>query len=423
MNKDNFAISVHNLKKVFRVHRERNRTLKDKLIYAGRERYKDFIALDDVSVDIKRGSTVGLIGVNGSGKSTLLKIISKIIYPDSGSIQINGKVSSLLELGAGFHPDFTGEENIFLNGSLMGLSKKELLRKMDAIVDFSELGDFIKEPIRGYSSGMYMRLAFSIATTIDPDILLIDEILAVGDAAFQSKCMSRLKELQKSGKTIVLVSHDSGSIERLCDTAIWLDSAMIKKQGDPSLIIREYLSQSFIRSHEGESIMSFERSGSKLSLVEENTDEANVSCSGMENNLFLSKMICKSDVGVEIGKTGSEMNFQVEIVANNYSGNLVPRIHLSSENGVQLFESDFLSDMKHSISIKPYSIIEIVFCIEKVNLMPGVYMVDMELWTEAGEPLNVRTDSIRLTIIGEDEGIGYVHVDRKWTLNLLFSKH
>lgn len=263
------AIKVTNVTKSFRVHREKNNTLKEKVLYAGRAKYVDFVALQSVSLEIEQGSTVGLIGTNGSGKSTLLKIISRILYPDVGTVQVRGRVSSLLELGAGFHPDFTGLENIFLNGSLMGLSKRELKRKLDAIVEFSELGDFITEPIRGYSSGMYMRLAFSIATAIDPDVLLLDEILAVGDAAFQAKCMTRLAELKRAGKTIVIVSHDANAIESVCDEVIWLHHSKIREIGNPKQILSRYIHEI---THKGSEIQA-KYSGGTSPIAE---DEANM---------------------------------------------------------------------------------------------------------------------------------------------------
>ena len=254
------AISVRNVSKSFRVHSLKNNTLKERVLYRRRERFRVFEALRDVSVDIPEGSTVALIGSNGSGKSTLLKIVSKILFPDSGTVQVSGRVASLLELGAGFHPDFSGKENIYLNGSLMGLSKKEITSKIDEIIEFSELGDFINEPIRSYSSGMYMRLAFSVATALDPDILLVDEILAVGDAPFQAKCFGRLHELQKEGKTIVIVTHDTGAVERLCDTAVWLHDSRVALQGEPAFCIERYLRTVMAQESKQESAMSFDRS-------------------------------------------------------------------------------------------------------------------------------------------------------------------
>ncbi len=197
--------------------------------------------MKDVSIDIKKGETVGLVGVNGSGKSTLLKLMTKIIYPNKGKVITHGKLTSLLELGAGFHQDFTGRENIYFNASIFGLTKAEIDKRLDDIIAFSELGDFIDNPVRTYSSGMYMRLAFSIAINVDAEILLIDEILAVGDQHFQEKCFAKLQELKESDKTIVIVSHDLENIKRLCNRAIWIHQGCVLADGKPENVIASYL--------------------------------------------------------------------------------------------------------------------------------------------------------------------------------------
>ena len=197
--------------------------------------------MDDISFTVNKGEAIGLIGHNGCGKSTTLKMLSKILYPDKGSIRVNGRVSSLIELGAGFHPDMSGRENIYINASIFGLTKKEIDRRLDDIIAFSELEEFIDNPVRTYSSGMYMRLAFSVAINVDADVLLIDEILAVGDAAFQSKCFKRLKEIKENGATIVIVSHAMRQIEQICDRAIWIHKGRVRAQGVPRDINSQYM--------------------------------------------------------------------------------------------------------------------------------------------------------------------------------------
>ena len=195
------------------------------------------------AIEIKKGETVALIGVNGSGKSTLLKLMTKIIYPTKGIVETNGKLTSLLELGAGFHQDFSGRENIYFNASIFGLSKKEIDKRIDEIIDFSELREFIDNPVRTYSSGMYMRLAFSVAINVDANILLIDEILAVGDKHFQDKCFKKLEELRDSDKTIVIVTHSLDSIKKLCNRAIWIDNGKVRKDGNCNSVINDYLKE------------------------------------------------------------------------------------------------------------------------------------------------------------------------------------
>ncbi|WP_169083614.1 ABC transporter ATP-binding protein [Paenibacillus sp. PL91] len=235
------VIKVTDVTKSFKVFKERSSTLKDRIIFRRKNKYEAFLALDNVSLTIKKGETVGLIGRNGSGKSTLLKLLTGILYPDNGSINMTGKVSSLLELGAGFHPDFTGRENIFMNAAILGLSKKQIKSKLNEIITFSELQEYIENPVRSYSSGMYMRLAFSVAIMVEPDILLIDEVLAVGDAAFQQKCMEQLMKLKSKGTTIVFVSHDLGAMEKLCDRVVWINKSKIVDEGKPRRMIDKYL--------------------------------------------------------------------------------------------------------------------------------------------------------------------------------------
>lgn len=241
--KSNKAIIVDHVDKDFKMYYDRANTLKEKLLFFSKKnKSKDKLLhiLKDINLTIDKGESVALIGVNGSGKSTLLKMMTKIIYPNKGKITVNGKLTSLLELGAGFHPDFSGRENIYFNSSIFGLTKKEIEKRIDQIIEFSELQDFIDNPVRTYSSGMYMRLAFSVAINVDADILLIDEILAVGDAHFQEKCFNKLKELKKQGKTIVIVSHSTGQIKEFCDRAVWLYQGKVRMDGKVDEVLKEY---------------------------------------------------------------------------------------------------------------------------------------------------------------------------------------
>lgn len=242
MNNEN-AIEVRNMSKRFKVDYDKAHTLKDKLLFWKTSHVEVHEVLKNINMDIKKGETVALIGTNGSGKSTLLKLMTKIIFPNEGTIETNGKLTSLLELGAGFHQDFTGRENIYFNASIFGLTRKEIDARIQDIIDFSELGEFIDHPVRTYSSGMYMRLAFSVAINVDAEILLIDEILAVGDQHFQDKCYRKLKELKDSDKTIVIVTHSLDVVKDLCDRAVWIYKGELKLDGDPIYVIDEYLKQ------------------------------------------------------------------------------------------------------------------------------------------------------------------------------------
>ena len=239
---NDIAIKVDHVYKSFNVYYDRANTLKERLLFIGRNKKREKREiLNDINIDIKKGETVALIGVNGSGKSTLLKLMTQIIFPNKGTIETHGKLTSLLELGAGFHPDFSGRENIYFNSSIFGLTKKEIDSRLEQIIEFSELGELIDNPVRTYSSGQYMRLAFSVAINVDAEILLIDEILSVGDKHFQEKCFNKMRELKKEGKTMVFVTHSMESVRNLCDRAIWLYDGKIRMDGNTNEVVNEYL--------------------------------------------------------------------------------------------------------------------------------------------------------------------------------------
>jgi ABC-type polysaccharide/polyol phosphate transport system ATPase subunit len=237
------AITVDGVWKRFRLYHERNQSLKAAVMRGGRAKYEEFWALKDVSFEVTPGTTFALVGQNGSGKSTMLKCLAKILRPDRGGTRIEGKMSALLELGAGFHPELSGRENVFLNGSILGLTKRELEQKFDDIVDFAGLEQFIDMPVKNYSSGMYVRLGFSVAINVDPDVLLIDEVLAVGDEEFQRRCLERVVELRSAGKTIVVVTHSLPTVRSLCDEALWLEHGEIRRIGKADQVADAYLGQ------------------------------------------------------------------------------------------------------------------------------------------------------------------------------------
>ncbi|MCF0106410.1 MAG: ABC transporter ATP-binding protein [Holdemanella sp.] len=242
MNNEN-AIEVRNLYKTFRIEHDGTHSLKEKFVFWNRGRVEYHEVLKDINLDIKKGDTVALIGTNGQGKSTLLKLMTKIYYPTKGTVTTYGVLTSLLELGAGFHIEFTGRENIYFNASIFGLTRSQIDKRLQDIIDFSELGEFIDTPVRTYSSGMFMRLAFSVAINVDADILLIDEILAVGDQHFQEKCYAKLRELRDSGKTIVIVTHSLEAVRDLCTRAIWIYKGRVHMDGNPDDVVDSYLKQ------------------------------------------------------------------------------------------------------------------------------------------------------------------------------------
>lgn len=235
------AVTVNHVSKKFRLYHERNQSIKSAIMRGRRSVHEDFWALKDVTFDVPTGSTFGLIGSNGSGKSTLLKCLAKIYYPENGTIGYRGRIAALLEVGSGFHPELSGRENVFLNGSILGMSKKEITRKFDEIVDFSGVEQFIDQPVKNYSSGMYVRLGFAIAINVDPDVLVVDEVLSVGDADFQDKCRQKFVDFKEAGKTVVLVSHSMGQVQDMCDHAAWLRHGELVLMGDAKPTIKAYL--------------------------------------------------------------------------------------------------------------------------------------------------------------------------------------
>ena len=237
---EEYAIKINNISKIYRLYNKPVDRLKEALSVTNKNYHRNFTALDNVSFDVKKGECVGIMGVNGAGKSTILKIITGVLNPTEGSIDINGKISALLELGAGFNADYTGMENIYLNGTLMGYSEKEIDDRVQEILDFADIGDYINQPVKTYSSGMFVRLAFAVAINIDPEILIVDEALSVGDVFFQAKCYKKFEDFKKQGKTILLVSHSLSSVLKYCDRVVLLDKGSKLAEGEPAAMIDLY---------------------------------------------------------------------------------------------------------------------------------------------------------------------------------------
>lgn len=234
------AVEVDEVWKSFRLYKERNQSLKSAIMRGRKSVHEDFWALKGVSFDVRHGETFGLVGDNGSGKSTLLKCMARILIPNRGAITIPGRVAALLEVGSGFHPELSGRDNIFLNGSILGMTRREISRKFDEIVDFSGVGEFIDQPVKNYSSGMYVRLGFSVAINVDPEVLLVDEVLAVGDESFQRKCADKFAEFRRDGKTVIIVSHALGAMSDMCDRVVWLQHGDLREVGAPDDVIASY---------------------------------------------------------------------------------------------------------------------------------------------------------------------------------------
>ena len=259
---EDIAIKVNHISKMYKLYNKPSDRFKEALGITKEKRYKEHYALNDVSFDVKRGETVGIIGTNGSGKSTILKIITGVLNPTAGNVMVNGRISALLELGAGFNQEFTGIENVYLNGTMNGFTTEEIDARLDSILQFADIGDFVKQPVKTYSSGMFVRLAFAVAINIDPEILIVDEALSVGDVFFQSKCYHKFEEFKKMGKTILIVSHDLSSIAKYCDKVVFLNQGVKMDEGDPKYIIDQY-KKALVKQLGGVSVDDFDADASE----------------------------------------------------------------------------------------------------------------------------------------------------------------
>lgn len=407
------VIKVKNIWKDFKIYYDKGSTLKEKILFKNRNRHEVHTVLRGVNFEIKRGEVVGLIGENGSGKSTLLKLMTRIIYPNKGTIEIKGKVSSLLELGAGFHPDMTGRENIYTNASIFGLKKSEIDERLERIIEFSELGEFIDNPVRTYSSGMYMRLAFSVAINVDADILLVDEILAVGDASFQAKCFNKMQEIKAEGKTIVIVSHDTGSIERLCDRAIWIDQGIKKKDGLPHDVIALYLDKIMNKDiHENTD---------ENEKVEKNSNDKHEKIVNKNENRTGNRYLEIKNIKMVDYSTGKEQyNFkcedkvkiEVQYIRNNKKiYDSVVGIGIFRQDGLNCYGTNSFIDNSEKIKIKDEGVIEIL--LDPIQLLEGVYTLDIALHDEYGKPYDYIRKVKSFSIYSSIKDCGVVRIKHK----------
>lgn len=316
------ALSVSSVNKKFRLYKEKNDSLKATVTKFRRARYEEFTALNDLSFEVQTGTSIGIIGSNGSGKSTLLKSLAGIITPDSGQITISGRLVALLELGAGFHPELTGRENIFLNAAILGMQKRDIEDCLLRIIEFSELNEFIDVAIKHYSSGMVVRLGFSIAVHVQPDVLIIDEILSVGDESFQKRSLNKILEFKEAGKTIVIVSHDLGTIKQVCDRVLWLNEGSIAEIGPPEIVISNYLDSQAAKSSEDEPAPSSVKIGDIIEYV--------TISDGMENHTGIFPSGSPLELKLVVNNRFNNDEIAVVICIRNDSNQIVWQNHESS---------------------------------------------------------------------------------------------
>lgn len=329
-------IEINNLTKIYKMYKNPADRVKEAMFPKSYgQKIRDFYALSDVSFKIEKGETVGIIGKNGSGKSTLLKILTGVINQTSGEKKMNGSISALLELGTGFNPEYNGIENIYLNGTIMGIPREEMEKKIDEICDFAEIGDFINQPVKNYSSGMFVRLAFAVAINTDPEILIVDEALAVGDYRFQAKCYNKFEEMKEKGKTILFVSHDIDAVRRFCTRAIWLDGGRIVMDGDVNSVSSKYME--FITSNETDAMAVINKKKKEREQVVEKEFEP-INRFGTDIGTVKNVRVFKGDEETEIFNSGDEIT--VEVVVDIPEGadleNTGLAISLKDKNGTDL---------------------------------------------------------------------------------------
>lgn len=434
----NISIHANDISKHFKVFFDKGLTVKERILFRNRRRYEVRQVLDGVSFEIKKGEAVGLIGHNGCGKSTTLKMLSKIMYPDKGTVETQGRISALIELGAGFHPDMSGRENIYINAAIFGLTRAEIDARLQTIIDFSELGSYIDNPVRTYSSGMYMRLAFSVAINVDADILLVDEILAVGDAAFQTKCFNKLREIKAKGTTIVIVSHSLGQVEQICDRSIWIHRGKIRMEGNPRDVHPAYLD--YTARHSGNVINPVTEEEKKAEQQREQQGQQPAETSAQESeeqpaaadadptpevapqsetrwgngdaritNISLLNAEGKEQ---EVFLTGEKMDIVIEYKVKNPLQNPACGIGIFRNDGIQCYGTNTQIDRIRSLDLGSRG--KVTCSIESNLLLTGEYTLDVAIHTEDGFAYDYYRYAKKFKVYSPIGDVGISRLQHEW---------
>lgn len=402
------SIEVHQVTRSFKVYLDRGKSIKEFALFKKRRRYEQREVLRGISFEVAKGEAIGLIGHNGCGKSTTLKILTRILYPESGTVEVAGRVSSLIELGAGFHPDMSGRENIYINAAIFGLNKKEIDRRVDDIIAFSELEDYIDNPVRTYSSGMYMRLAFSVAINVDADVLLIDEILAVGDANFQRKCFDKLREIKKNGTTIVIVSHSLDQIEQICDRSIWIHEGLIRAEGRPKEVHAQYL----------------DYMDEKRKALEEKERERQIALGNLEaeendkrwgnGEAELTKVEIRDASGNETLQftMGEDIHIRLSYSVKKPVRNAILGVAVYRLDGQHCFGTNTKIDRCPGYDLTEDGEYELI--LRNVKLLASRYILDFSIEAEDGSPVDFFREAAQIEILSETEEVGVFSIEHEW---------
>lgn len=400
-------VEVKDIEKSFKLYQEKRNSLKERILFAG-SRYEKCQVLRGVSFQAEQGQAIGLIGKNGCGKSTLLKLLSKIYEPDAGSITICGRVSSLIELGAGFHPDMSGRENIYTNASIFGLRKKEIDDRLQDIIDFSELEEFIDSPVRTYSSGMYMRLAFSVAIHVDADVLLIDEILAVGDVSFQKKCFEKIKEIKKSGTTIILVSHSMNQIEEICDETIWLESGRIREKGIPKDVHAHYsreMEKSRLQKIREKNQAQTEKLAFGNALTIRNHPD-------MEHGFTDIYLLNDEGERADVFRTGDDIRIVLEHSHGCKRAYYNISFAVTRMDGTLAYSTNRLNETGTYLEAAEESVTKID--LQECCLIPADYMINAALFDEEGRVLDEVQRAVLFRMVSQKPELGICRLKHQW---------
>lgn len=436
------AIRAEQVTKIYRrfAHKRQFATLKSAILTGSLVRDlrpdETFRALDGVSFDVQAGRTYGIIGRNGSGKSTMLKCVAGIAKPTTGKVTVNGRISALIELGAGFHPEISGRENVFINGIMLGLSKAEIERRFDEIVEFAELAPFIDAPVKTYSSGMYMRLGFAVAVHVDPDVLLVDEVLAVGDEGFAHKCLDKFAEFRRRGKTILLVTHSLGLVERFCDEALWLDKGKVRAVGDPKRVIDAYVTEveeseeAFLASQDARARQRVDLgAGSSVPAHEPGVAEDGVTAGDVDApaDMFKAEAGRWGSGDVEITRvdlvgadgnaghvfhTGESMTIRLHLTAKAVVTDFVFGIGLFNADGVCIYGTNTNIEEMSAQEISGEGLVD--FVIEDLPLTEGTYKLDLAVHKLDGFPYDYHRQLYTFRVKSPIKDVGFFRPRHAW---------
>jgi ABC-type polysaccharide/polyol phosphate transport system ATPase subunit len=411
------AIEIENVSKLYKkfAHKRQFQTLKSALLggnfFEAINPREAFTALKSVNCTVPKGRMFGIIGSNGSGKSTLLKLIAGISKPTFGKITTHGKISALIELGAGFHPEISGRENIFINGIMLGLSRKSISEKFDEIVRFAELEEFIDQPVKTYSSGMFMRLGFAVAVNVDPDILLVDEVLAVGDEAFSHKCLDKINDFRRRNKTIVLVTHSMSMVKELCDSAMWLKKGEVMKIGDPRMVCGAYLMD--VESKEEKDLQAeYQKIAEEISSGNQSTGVQQSRWGGGEIQITKVQLLDEHDQEKHVFTTGDRMQIKMYVRVRETVDDFVFGIGIFNTEGICCYGTNTSIEEFQSVECKGAG--EVTFSIDHLNLVEGTYFLDVAAHRKDEYPYDYHRHLYTFKVRSQVKDVGIFRPEHRW---------